>query len=252
MVNGRTTQPRPVIIFDLDGTILSINSFRIWSLFLVGGRFHHLSAAKRVKIMAASGLVLAARKLGLLGHDQLKRRLQALWQSAVAGDNGACERELIAKLKTYIRPEVNDILVMVAGDQVDAVLATAAAGDYAYPLGHAMGFKHILATLPRRHASQPENFGEAKRASLMEFLERKGWQDRPRILFTDHRDDLPLIRACDSTFWFGTATESYLIARAEPGLRIQCGFQRPANVIFRAPEEDRGDKISVDHAHQHI
>ena len=32
---------------------------------------------------------------------------------------------------------------------------------------------------------------------------RQGWAARPRLLLTDHRDDLPLIEVCNRTAWFG-------------------------------------------------
>jgi phosphoserine phosphatase len=112
----------------------------------------------------------------------------------------------------------------VEADEVDAVLATAAAGDYAYALGHALGFEHVIATSPARTPEDPDNIGEAKCEAVLAFLTKQGWDDRPRILVTDHRDDLPLIRVCHTVHWFGAKSERALMAREAPGVYIHERF----------------------------
>lgn len=212
------------MILDLDGTILSVNSFRVWSLFMIRGRFPHLAPRRRARVAGAALGVLIQRKMGLTSHAELKYQMQTLWKAAVQGDNGACEQKLIAELQAYVRPELVTILAGIAQGRIDGVLATAAAGDYAYALGKALGFQHILATSPTRRPTDPDNMGESKLNAVLNFLRDRNWLDRPRALFTDHRDDLPLIKACPSVYWFGKTGEADRIERTIPGVCIYHGF----------------------------
>jgi phosphoserine phosphatase len=213
-----------MLILDLDGTILSVNSFRRWVLYLIRARFPHLGAANRLRVACATLTALSARKMRLTGHEALKWRLQQLWQAATDGDGGLSERDLVEELMGFVRPELVPVLNAVAAGEVEAVLATAAAGDYAYGLGKSLGFTHILATHPTRAVGEPSNVGERKRQAVLDFIANRGWQDRPRILFTDHEDDLPLIRVCQTVYWFGSDSERVAIQRSVPGIRVHPGL----------------------------
>jgi len=213
-----------MLILDLDGTILSVNSFRRWVLHLIYARFPHLGTARRLGIACATVGALSARKMRLTGHEALKWRLQKLWQAATEGDGGSSERSLAEELMGFVRPELLPVLKAVAAGEVEAVMATAAAGDYAYRLGESLGFTHILATNPMRAAAEPSNVGERKREAVLDFITRRGWQDRPRILFTDHEDDLPLIRICQTVYWFGSERARAAIQRIVPEIRIRPGL----------------------------
>jgi phosphoserine phosphatase len=213
-----------MLILDLDGTILSVNSFRRWVLYLMRARFPHLGPVGRLRVAGATLKALSERKMRLTEHEALKWRLQRLWQNATTGDGGLSERGFIDELMGFVRPELAPLLKAVAGGEVEAVLATAAAGDYAYGLGRSLGFTHILATHPMRAITDPSNVGERKRQAVLDFIACQGWEDRPRILFTDHEDDLPLIRVCDTVYWFGTDSAAAAIQRMVPGIRLHAGF----------------------------
>ena len=160
----------PVLIFDLDGTILAVNSFPHWAAYVARGCFPHLGLGRRARIASAAIALLGLRKLGLCDHETLKRRLQHLWQSATLDDGGACELNFIGGLSRHVRPELKPILAAVAAGKVDAVLATAAAADYADALGRSLGFADVLATPRSRRPSEPSNRGEHKRDSVMTLL----------------------------------------------------------------------------------
>ena len=49
-------------------------------------------------------------------------------------------------LRRRVRPAFEPLLQQIAAGEIDAVLATAAAGEYALPLGRQLGFRHVLAT----------------------------------------------------------------------------------------------------------
>ena len=213
-----------MLILDLDGTILSVNSFRRWVLCLMHARFPHLAPTERLAVACATLRALSERKMRLTGHEALKWRLQKLWQAATDGDGGASEGAFVDELMGFVRPELVPVLNAVASGRVDAVLATAAVGDYAYGLGKALGFSHVLATNPQRAATEPSNVGERKRQAVLDFIAGRGWQDRPRILFTDHEDDLPLMRVCRTVYWFGSDRERSAIQRIAPKIDLRPGL----------------------------
>jgi len=164
----------------------------------------------------------------------LKWRLQRLWQKAIIGDAGRSERRLIEDLRSYVRPELTDTLTAVAQGKIDALMATAAAGDYAYGFGRALGFTHIVATPMNRPRSQPQTCGPHKLTAVTDYLTRHDWQHRPRVLFTDHPEDLPLIRACGTVYWFGSAANRATVMREAPGVQIKDGFSEPFNIALLA------------------
>jgi phosphoserine phosphatase len=95
-------------------------------------------------------------------------------------------------------------LAMVADGRVTAILATAALSDYAEELGRELGFRHILMTPAGHDPTQYVNSGTRKRDRVLDLLKQRGWVARPLILFTDHLDDLPLIRESSAVCWFGS------------------------------------------------
>jgi phosphoserine phosphatase len=102
----------------------------------------------------------------------------------------------------------------VANGSIDAVLATAAAEDYATGLACRLGFRHVLATTSAR--TEPCNKGAHKRERVLALLASQGWRHRPLVLFTDHIDDLPLIRDSALVCWYGPAGKMMQAAEAAP------------------------------------
>lgn len=215
-----TIDSRPVLLFDLDETVLGINSFPVWASCVAAARFPALPAARRVRTGVAAIAALGARKLGRIDHAELKQRLARLWRAAVANDvRGLAMRSLAERLTATVRPNLAALLREVREGRVDALLTTAAAADYAVPLGHRLGFSHVVAS-----EDGSENLGERKRDNTLARLHELGWQRRVRVLFTDHLDDLPLVRAAERSVWFG-GLDSLAAARAlAEGSRIEWGL----------------------------
>lgn len=215
-----------VVILDLDGTVLSVNSFRLWAAHMLRARFPHLPPTGRLGIAFAAGRLLAARKAGLMGHETLKWRLQQLWRRAVAADGKtvpAAETALIDRLLSFVRPELSPVLAAVADGRMDGVLATAAVADYAHGFAHALALPHVLATPRERPVGTPSNVGPHKRDAVLGFLADRGWLERPLILFTDHEEDLPLIRVCGTVYWFGEEAERTALSALLPGTLFRPG-----------------------------
>jgi phosphoserine phosphatase len=226
MVSRCDDKRQPVLILDLDGTLLGTNSFPHWVQHLARARFDHLGTVRRAAISLAVFTAFIRRRLRLLDHAMFKYRLQQIWQDAVEGDDGAAEQQMIAELRRFVRPEFAPLLADVAADRIDAVLATAAAGDYALGLGRALGFTHILATPVGRAAPRNDNAGRQKRDAVLQLLLDHGWHNRPLILYTDHVDDLPLIRISQTTYWFGSDEMRLRIERDIPETDLRPGLRK--------------------------
>lgn len=202
----------PVYIFDLDGTVVSCNTFPLWVMHMLRAKVPHGNRMQGAVTAAAVGRLLLWRKLGRLRHRVLKQRLQAIWRRATAGDSGDHAMRFATLMQRHVRPNMAGLLSQVRGGEIDAVLATAAAGEYGHALGRRLGFAHVLAS------DQEDNLGEAKLRGVLAFLAGHGWSQRPRVVFTDHVDDLPLMLACDAVCWFGPAGEYPVIKAQLPGI----------------------------------
>jgi phosphoserine phosphatase len=217
-------QVEPVLIFDLDGTMLRRNSFPVWAAAMLGFRGHGLALRQRVILSFAVQRLLLDRKLRRLDHDSLMRGLQARWRVAAATPGATIAEHLQTRLMRLVRPNLLPILRMIAEDTMDGVLATAAAGDYAVPLGRMLGFSTIIATA----VDEPRNSGAHKRDRVLALLNERGWSERPRIFFNDDLADLPLMRESQAVCWFGNKRDLRQAKAAAPGVRfLPCRAMRP-------------------------
>ena len=201
-----------VVVFDLDGTVLAVNSFPLWAMAMIRGRFPGLPLWRRAMVSGLAIRALMARKAGMISHETLKWRLQRLWQDSSRGDNGAAERDFADHVARFVRPELAAVLAAVASGRIEGVLATAAAADYAETLGRTLGFRHVLATPRLREEGSPSTVGVRKRDAVLSYLDRRGWGGRPIVFFTDHAEDLPLILRSHTVYWFGKEEERRVMA----------------------------------------
>lgn len=234
----------PVVVFDLDGTILRVNSFPRWVMFLIIGRLPGLDANRRMALSLRTLLLLLQRKLVGASHEEFQRHLQAVWRSACAARPDATLARFEATLLRRIRPNLTLVLDLVASDRIDAVLATAAAEDYAASLGRRLGFRHVLATSSSRGRGEPANAGARKREQVLALLDARGWRHRPMILFTDHVDDLPLMRDSRAVYWCGAPNELAHVAAAAANARfVVCRDLNGEAVALHLSEACQSDRL---------
>ncbi len=231
---------RPVYVFDLDGTLLACNSFPLWAMHMLRGRVPHRGRIRQTATALAVARLLAQRKLGRLRHAALKQRLQAVWRRATTGDAGAHAARLGDLLERHLRPNMAEVLRKVRAGEVDAVLATAAAGEYAHALGRRLGFEAVLAS-----DGGSDNLGEEKCRRVLAFLAERNWSVRPRVVFTDHVDDLPLMRASDVVCWFGPDDEHAEVARQLPGVTVIASRSLDSQAVSAAASSSRAVKLPV-------
>lgn len=242
----------PVLICDLDGTILNCNSFPLWILYLMFGRLPELAPSARLILSFRLHKLLLYRRLGRIDHEQLMREVQLAWHSAIQNAADSAADRVPVLLRRRVRPAFEPVLRQIAAGDIDAVLATAAAGEYALPLGRQLGFRYVLATpcrLPGRVSHQGAldqgalNRGGQKLRRVREFLASREWSGRSRVLLTDHIDDLPLLQQCHAVGWFGSAETLARVRAKAKGVRfVHCRWLDAAalsGVIVALSEQAR-------------
>lgn len=201
-------------IVDLDGTLVRVNTFPRWIVHLVS------SAVLSGRLRRAAQLItlVVRRKVGLLSHRDLKHRLVEL--SSTPDERSRFAQRIAA---TASCPEVID---MVSASTNTRILATAAAPDYVQDLVDSLGIKfdHVL-TSGVFDGEFVDNVGAVKARRVREVVEAAGDSSVLHV-FTDHDDDLPLVRlastvtACNAqpstVASFRAATSSVLIVENGP------------------------------------
>lgn len=207
----------PILVFDLDGTVLRINSFPVWLLFLAFGGA--LSRRQLIVSLRAARLLMR-RKLGGMTHAAFLRETQALWEFATASDGGVATRRLTTLLLRTVRRNIVPALKLVSDGVLDGLIATAAAENYAVALGERLGLPTVLATRNGRDADEPDNSGQNKRDRLMAWLDAQACTERPLIFFNDDMSDLPLMRDASVVCWFGSGRSLNEARRLLPSVRF--------------------------------
>ena len=96
----------PVLVFDLDGTILSVNSFPTWLLFLVGAdRCAGSGCPTRARLSLRVLRLLVGRKLGRAAHeDRCAGRRRPGRHSPIRPDQTRLETFLLRRVRPALRP----------------------------------------------------------------------------------------------------------------------------------------------------
>lgn len=178
---------RPVVVADMDGTVLRINSWRIFSREVLR------ELARRGHFAQAAGLIgrQLLKKLGRIEHREVKYAFARAAQGFGEEFYNRLNREIHRHVNWDVMHFINDFEKTGMGK----VLASAAAGEYAVRLGRELGFEHVI-TSPAAGESL-EEYIETKGERKVQLIERlaavKGL--RPAVVVTDHWHDLPMLRA---------------------------------------------------------
>lgn len=160
------------VIADLDGTLSRVNTF---TLFVK--EFFRGSAKARLPLAG----IVALRKMRLISHWEAKRRILNLF--ARCGSESIIN-STIEKILRNLNPEVEEAV----RDNPRAMLATAAPALYALPLAERLGIPFAVAT--------PDAGPECKGEEKVRRVRKLGVPfTKDTVVFTDHEDDLPLLRA---------------------------------------------------------
>lgn len=176
------------IVVDLDGTLVCTNTFKRYILFVAKEAIR----SGRIDLFVLLGVLVAGRKLRLMSHCRMKYHILCATERFMSARR--IER-FVESLEGYANRSVVDKLHTYKKKQGYAwILSTAAPVHYASLISQAYGFDYCIATLmPKRNGDWKENVREEKcRRTLALLVEI---QAQFYALFTDHYDDLPLLRA---------------------------------------------------------
>lgn len=190
---------RSVHIVDYDGTLYRGNSFRDWLAFLVvWGLFTgHLRLVARIAHAVGKRLV----KKG--GHAALKHSVQIAWGEQ--GPPSAQKERWLKVFRTVQTKKIRqDLLHMIQTSGDTFIVASAAPIDYLASMKGAIGYDYLACTLsPAGGAPWRENLGVEKRDKVARVLKNEELVPARCILYSDHRDDLPLLDLVDEVVLFG-------------------------------------------------
>lgn len=186
------TQPNAVVLFDFDKTLITTDSFRLFSLIASRG------ASERLRVLGEAVLCRA----GILDNDAYKRRvLDLVWSGRPEVERDAIIETLQSRLHQLVRAAVMARLQthLAQGDYVAVISASPEMYLRPFIQSHAQA----AAIYGTRIVETTDGFtienlyGESKLRIATSILERH--PGRPSLLYTDSLSDLPLMRLVDRT-----------------------------------------------------
>lgn len=191
-------------VFDLDGTLISINSFHLWLRYLL------CWAVRRVRILIITQLFWysALRLLGVINHIVLKKAILRLSHQVPIP-----ERIIFGqKLMQYVRPELLAKMQQHKKDGFTVVIATAALDLYLVGFKQLCEVDAILATSSELSSSWQENL---KAQKLHNIRSCYGSDALIVYAYSDHSDDLPLLKAAKYAIVVAPSNAQWQLLTAE-------------------------------------
>lgn len=177
---------RTAIIVDLDGTLLRRNSFKEYLKFAAWQSLRQL----RIDVIPRIAAWIAVRKLRLITHSRLKQRLMRITEPIMGPDE---LHKFANRLARHIHPKVLKLCRQMRQTNSAVILATAAPASYAALIAQGVSLDGCIATPSSDTPDWRETVREEKRDQVLAFLQCH--ELSLCAIITDHRDDLPLMRA---------------------------------------------------------
>lgn len=171
-----------MIAVDLDGTLVTRNTFRIFAGFLR----RRILQRRRIADLARYGFWGAARRFNIVSHRRLKWELMKIADSTLTPED---YDTLADEIMQYLNPRVMDY---VTGKPW--VLATAASAEYVTPLTRRLDCRHVIAT-ERPVSRRFKEYTESRGAEKLRRVQAVSDGADIEVALSDHPDDLPLLMA---------------------------------------------------------
>ncbi len=196
---------KKVYVFDFDHTLITVNSFRMWTIeFFLKWRDTY-SFRKNLLSTFVFLIFYFLRLFRIINHSMLKYLFLKVWIKYFS-DHSVELRNFVENLfRKYGRKCLLSIIGQVPSN---AYLIISTAAPYIY----AKYIYNVFPRVDRIHATSinqlcswkdfVENKGIEKVRNLYDFLKENGInrEDVLLIFFTDHADDLPLMKISDKIF----------------------------------------------------
>jgi phosphoserine phosphatase len=201
-----------LVIVDLDGTLYYCNTFHRWILFLTRLYLKLFSFKDLLLLVYFSFL----RFLRIDNHSKFKLNLIRLSQELSDHEVKIFVDSLDDCLNSNLLQKINDI--KKEGNSPNIILCTAAPEFYVKHIASKFQFASFLPTPNFSESSHwYDNIGSQKISSLSLLLGYK--VSSVDILYTDHSDDIPLMKM-SKNIYLVRPTKSSILAINDAGLSI--------------------------------
>ena len=180
---------KQITVVDLDGTLMCTNTFHKWMqrLFVL--------CLKRGSIVDAFRILLTLflRLIRKIDHAAMKYTILKISEKCTS-------QEDISRFVTDLHRYVNhQILDQHNAEHSLHILATAAPKLYAEEIAARYHFDHFIATEETSCQPWKENLKEEKKRNLLKLLATYAPKSKLSLIYTDHHDDLPLMKIASHT-----------------------------------------------------
>lgn len=177
---------RRAVVVDLDGTLLSTNTFKDYVLFVA----KESVTALRIDVTLGVIFFVALRWMRVVSHSTMKYYLLRMTARFMGADRLS---RLADMLLLKANPGVTTLCEDYRKQGCYMLLATAAPEIYSRIISSRMGFDGYCVTpMPQPESAEwKENVREQKLAAVLRHLESE--DASIAVVITDHHDDIPLM-----------------------------------------------------------
>jgi len=198
IIKGWIKLDKQLLIIDLDGTFVSVNTFHKWMKFIFIEELKRLHFISVFKILKIVGL----RFTKSINHAQMKFAILELSEQNITTTQIDA---FVNTLDTYVNHTILEQLQKKCGT---SILATAAPLLYAKQIKEKYYFDYVIATPSTKVSPWKENIKDEKSKNVSILLESQHLSYQTSILYTDHHDDTPLIRYTQKTYLINPSIET--------------------------------------------
>ena len=193
---------KTLLIIDLDGTFVSVNTFHKWMRFLFIEELKRLHFVSLFQILKIAFLRLMKK----ISHTQMKFHILEISEQYI---NKRQINHFVDTLESYVNPH---ILHQLQDTSNKTLLATAAPLLYAQAIQKKYHFDNVIATAYTYEDDWKENIKEEKKNTYLKMLDTHDMHPKDVILYTDHYDDIPLMKLSDFTYLVQPSKETISVA----------------------------------------
>jgi phosphoserine phosphatase len=175
-----------LVLCDLDGTLVSCNTFHKWLKYTAKNYLINFKIIKFIKIIFYSFL----RLIRLITHKELKIQILKISQN----EDDLFVDNFVKNILIFLNLKVIKLLETYFQENYHVIMITAAPEVYANKIGKKIGFDMVIAS-PNHNGDKnnwQENIREQKLISLNNNIDISQFESIE--VLSDHYDDLPILK----------------------------------------------------------